>query len=173
MSSHDSRLERYARLIVERSLDVQPGWQVLIRTQPLARPLLEEVVRLIAQRGAYPIVRLGFDLWPGNAVWALEAPEELLGELPPIDRHTIEQMDARITISAPENTFEGADVSPQRRQLTSKAQRPFYKRSQVEGFPWVGCQFPTPALAQGAEMTTEAFTEFLYGAVLRDWDAEG
>jgi aminopeptidase len=173
MSSPDSRLEQYARLIVERSLDVQPGWQVVIRAEPLARPLLDEVVRLIARRGAYPIVRLGWILWPGNAIFAAEAPEELLGELSPIDRHTIEQMDARVTISAPENVNDGSDLAPERRQLISKAQRPFYLRSSQEGFPWVGCQFPTPALAQEAGMTTEAFTDFLYGAVVRDWDAEG
>ena len=35
------------------------------------------------------------------------------------------------------------------------------------------CRFPTPALAQEAGMTTRAFEDFLYGAVLRDWDAEG
>ena len=38
--------------------------------------------------------------------------------------------------------------------------------------PWVGCQYPTPALAQEAGMATEEFADFLYGACLRDWDAE-
>jgi aminopeptidase len=37
--------------------------------------------------------------------------------------------------------------------------------------PWVGCQYPTPALAQDAGMSLEQFEEFLYGAVLIDWDA--
>jgi aminopeptidase len=37
---------------------------------------------------------------------------------------------------------------------------------------WVGCQYPTPALAQEAEMSLAAFTDFLYGACLLDWDAE-
>jgi aminopeptidase len=37
---------------------------------------------------------------------------------------------------------------------------------------WVGCQYPTPALAQEADMSLEAFTDFLYGACLLDWDAE-
>ena len=37
---------------------------------------------------------------------------------------------------------------------------------------WVGCQYPTPALAQDAGMSLEAFTDFLYGACLLDWDAE-
>jgi aminopeptidase len=36
---------------------------------------------------------------------------------------------------------------------------------------WVGCQFPCPALAQEAGMTLRQFEDFLYGAVLLDWDA--
>src|SRR5438132_13361909 len=95
------RLELYARLLVERSLDVQPGWQVLIRSTPLARPLLEEIVRLIAQRGAYPLLRLGFSsLWPVDGVFAAEAPEQTLAALPAVDALTIEQMDARLTLAA-------------------------------------------------------------------------
>ena len=38
--------------------------------------------------------------------------------------------------------------------------------------PWVGGQYPTPALAQEAGMSTEEFADFLYRACLRDWDAE-
>ena len=37
---------------------------------------------------------------------------------------------------------------------------------------WVGCQYPTPALAQDAGMSSRAFEDFLYGACLLDWDAE-
>src|SRR5262249_2856483 len=126
-----------------------------------------------ARRGAYPLVRLGFtSLWPNDGVFAAEAPEEIAAALAPADRLTIDQMDARITIDAPENTREGADLPPERRAWASKASRPFYERSSDDSFPWVGCQFPTPALAQDAGMTTAAFESFLYGAVLRDWDEE-
>src|SRR5256886_15460583 len=55
----DPRIGAYAKLLVERSLDVQPGWQVWINSSALGRPLVEEVVRLIARRGAYPLVRIG------------------------------------------------------------------------------------------------------------------
>jgi aminopeptidase len=37
---------------------------------------------------------------------------------------------------------------------------------------WVGCQYPTPALAQEAGMSVGEFEDFLYGACLLDWDAE-
>ena len=171
--SRDPRTREYARLIVERSLDVQPGWQVLIRSTPLARPALEEIVRLIARRGAYPILRIGSGLlWPANAEWAAEAPEELLGELPEIDRFAVEQMDARITLDAPENARAGSGLAIEKQTLLRKAAQPFYRRSMSMEIPWVGCQFPCPALAQEAGMATAEFEDFLYAAVLRDWDEE-
>jgi aminopeptidase len=101
------RIEAYARLLVERSIDVQPGWQVLVVSTPLARPLIEEVVRLIAQRGAYALMRLGFaPLHPGalpltiDLTWARAADQALLGELAPIDRYAFEHANACIFIMA-------------------------------------------------------------------------
>jgi aminopeptidase len=171
--SADPRIREYARLIVERSLDVKPGWQVLIRSSPLAQPLLEEVVRSIARRGAYPILRLSTSsLWPGSPEWAAEAPDELVGELPAIDRFAIEQMDARITIDAPLNARDGVDLSIEKQTLLRKAAHPFYKRSMTMEIPWIGCQFPCPALAQEAGMSSAEFEDFLYAAVVRDWDEE-
>jgi len=169
----EAQLAEYARLIVERSLDVQPGWQVLIRTTPEARPLLDEVVRRIARRGAYAIVRLGFTLWPVDLAWAAEAPDALLGELPEIDRHACDTMDARITIEAPGDTRADSVLPPDRLALAKTAERYFLRRTLSDEIPWVGCQYPTDALAREAGMTLEAFTELLFGAVLADWDAEG
>ena len=50
---NDPRIEQYAKLLVETCVDVQPGWQVLVGGSALARPLLEEVSRAVARRGAY------------------------------------------------------------------------------------------------------------------------
>jgi aminopeptidase len=168
----DPRVAEYARLLVERSLDVQPGWQVLIRSKPEARPLIEEVIRLIARKGAYPILRMNFTMWPNDDVWAAEAPEELAAEMAPIDVFTCEHMDARITIEAPDNTRGTAELSAERRALGKKASAPFFRRTMADEIPWVGCQFPTNALAQEAGMPLDDFEDFFYGAVLRDWDEE-
>ena len=169
----DPRVAAYANLIVEHSLDVQPGWQVLVRTTPLARPLHAEVVRQIARRGAYAISRLSWSEWPVDLNWARHAPDELVGQLPPADLALIEQMDARVTIIAPENMRQEADLSAERMALVRKARRPFFQRSMNDEIPWVGCQWPTPALAQEAGMTTDAFSELLFAAVLQDWKALG
>jgi aminopeptidase len=168
----DPRVAEYARLLVERSLDVQPGWQVLIRSTPSARPLLEEVMRVIARKGAYPLLRMNWTLYPADDVWAAEAPAELVGEMAPIDRFASDHMDARITIEAPDNTRGTAELTPDRRALVRKAVAPFFRRTMTDEIPWVGCQFPTNALAQEAGMSLTQFEDFFYRACLRDWDEE-
>jgi aminopeptidase len=168
----DPRVAEYARLLVERSLGVQPGWEVLIRTTPQARPLIDEVTRLIAVKGAYPLLRMNFTLWPSDDVWAATAPEELVGEMAPIDRFACDHMDARITIEAPENTRGEEELTPERRALGKKAAAPFFARTMRDEVPWVGCQYPTNALAQEGGMSLGAFEDFFYGACLRDWDEE-
>jgi aminopeptidase len=168
----DPRVRESARLLVERSLDVQPGWQVLIRAQPEARPLIEELIRLVAERGAYPLLRMNFTLFPNDEPWASEAPLELVGEIAPIDLHASDHMDARITVEAPDNTRGVADVSAERRALMKRAAAPFFRRTMADEIPWVGCQYPTNAFAQEAGMPLAVFEDYFYGACLRDWDAE-
>ena len=172
----DPRIEAYAKLLVGRSLDVQPGWQVWINSSPLARALVEQVVREIARRGAYPLVRLGgagMEDAPFEAIWAAEAPELLVGEPAPADQHAWETMDAWMNIGAPENTSAGLELSADRRALLSKSRYAMRTRRLSDEIPWVACRFPTPALAQDARMSLREFEDFLYGACLRDWDAEG
>src|SRR5438445_2175596 len=171
----DPRIEAYAKLLVDRSLNVQPGWQVWINSSPLARPLVEEVVRLMARRGAYPLVRLGgaaMEDVPFETLWGLEAPEEALSEVAPADRHAWETMDAWMNIGAPENTAAGLELSPERRALLAKARHAMRTRRLSAEIPWVACRFPTPALAPDSRMSLSEFEDFLYGACLRDWDAE-
>jgi aminopeptidase len=170
----DPRVSDYARLLVERCVDVQAGWQVLVSASPLARPLVAEVARAIARRGAYALVRLALRQAEGvnaDLNWALEAPEELLSELAPVVRHEYDAVDAFINIRAPENLRDGSELSPERQALLRQSVRPILERFLAFETRWVGCQYPTPALAQAAGMTVEAFADFLYGASLLDNDA--
>src|SRR5262245_35566037 len=96
------RVDDYARLLVGRCVGVQPGWQVLVRTTPLARPLVEAVMEEIARRGAEPLLLLAFETIGGPV--AREAPLERLREPPALLRRLWDECDAIITISAPEST---------------------------------------------------------------------
>jgi aminopeptidase len=169
--THDPRVDAYAALLVEECVDVQPNWQVLLVSSPLARPLIEAVTRRIARRGAYVLPRLSLN-GSLNLPWLLEAPEELLSAPPPIDIHAYENADGLIAIEAPVNTREASGVPPERLALHQAGLRPHLERMFTYELKWVGCQFPTPALAQDAGMSVAEFEDFLYGACLLDWDAE-
>jgi aminopeptidase len=165
----DPRLEQYASILVDTCIDVQPGWQVLVSSSPLGRPLVDEVAGLLGKREAFALIRHGLS---GNLPWSLTAPDELLKTVPSIDVHALENADALISIDAPENTREVTALSPERVVMRQAALRPALERVFTGDLKWVGCQYPTPALAQDAGMSSRAFEDFLYGACLLDWDAE-
>ena len=52
------------------------------------------------------------------------------------------------------------------------ADRPAMERILRATLPWVGRQFPTPALAQEAGTSLRPLEDFLYGAGLIDWAAQ-
>jgi aminopeptidase len=171
----DRRVEQYARLLVERSLAVQPGWQVMIVATPSSRPLVEELVRQLARKEAWPLVRLSYvdqEQVPFDSLWATEAPEELLGTMAPIEARTRDELDAWLLIFGSENTRGATVLSAERRQKLRQAYVPFNQRRLSPGFPWVGCAYPTEALAQEAGMTLADYADFVYGACLLDWERE-
>jgi aminopeptidase len=167
----DPRVEQYAKLLVETCIDVQPGWQVMVSGGILARPLLEEVSRAVARRGAYALLRPSLSGY-GNIPWLQEAPEDLLDTPPALDSTLWETIDGLVSIEAPENTRELAAVPSERLQRYQRGLRPHQQRIFSHELKWVGCQYPTTALAQDADMPLEAFSDFLYGACLLDWEAE-
>lgn len=174
----DSRVTAYAHLLVERGLQVQAGWQVLLRTNCPARPLVEEVMRVIARRGAYALLRISYgpphmNLIAVDSAWAVEAPDVLLSEMPPIERHALEQADAIMLIEAPDGReAEAVGGLIARRHLLRQSVRPLIERLGSGTLRTTYGMFPTPTLAEDAGMTLDAYEDFLYASCLLDWDQE-
>jgi aminopeptidase len=167
----DPRIDEYARLLVERSLGVRAGWEVAIRGNHLGRPLIESVVEQIARKGAYPILQLAFEQTGGP--FAREAPLELLREPSPIQRHIWQEIDGVISIYCPEDAHEGSDLTEERQAALEQMLRPLRARTMALEIPWVIGEWPSQALADEAGMTFADYEEFIFDAVLLDWDAEG
>ena len=165
----DPRIEQYARILVDTCVGVQPGWQVIHCGGPIARPLVDEVARLLGKRGAYALVRTNLT---ANIPWLLEAPDELIDTLAPIEAYALEHADGLIAIDAPENTREITAIPPERLGRLQASIRPHAERVFTGDLKWVGCNYPCPALAQDAGMSLGDYEDFLYGACLLDWDAE-
>jgi aminopeptidase len=165
----DPRLEQYARILIDTCVGVEPGWQVVIMAASPARPLVDEIARQLGARGAYALFRQNLT---GIVPWMLEAPDELLETLAPIEAHALQHADGLIAIDAPENTRETSAIPPERFGRIQASIRPHIERVFTGDLKWVGCNYPTPAHAQDAGMSLRDYEDFLFGACLLDWDAE-
>jgi len=166
----DPRVDEYARLLVERSVGVRPGWQVSIRSTPLARPLIESVIEQVARIGAYPLLNLSFESIGGP--FAREAPLDVLRKPAPLQERIWSEADAFISIWAPERTDEGSDLSDERKAAAMQASMLLRLRTMSMSVPWVIGVWATPALAEEAGMSLAELEQFIFDAVLLDWDAE-
>src|SRR4051812_25205835 len=167
----DPRIDEYARLLVDRSIGVQAGWQVSVRGNHLARPLIEAVLEQIARKGAYPLLQMAFEQIGGP--FAREAPLELLRRTPPLQKMIWEQVDGIISIWSPEDAHEGADLSEERQAALQEMSAPLRERTMAMAVPWVIAEYPVQSLAEEAGMTLDEYEQFIFDAVLLDWDAEG
>jgi aminopeptidase len=166
----DPRIDEYARLLVERSVGVQPGWQVQVRATPLARPLVEAVLEEIARCAAYPLLQLSFESIGGP--FAREAPLDVLRVAAPLQRRLWEEADAFIAIWSPENSREGTELSEERKAALQEASAPMRARTMSMAAPWVIAEYPVLSGAQDAGMTLSQYEQFIFDSVLLDWDAE-
>ena len=98
---------------------------------------------------------------------------ELLETVSDIELNEIANADAYVAIVAPENTLMAADIPAERLSARQGALREPHAPFLSDEKPWVGCYYPTMAAAQDAGMPLRSFEDFLYGAVLIDWQELG
>ena len=162
----DALIARWATLLVDYCLRVEPGETVLIAAELDARPLVEACYREVVRRGAHPIVRVEL---PGLAEFFVEhAGEGQLAFLSPISIREAEVVDARIRISAESDTRSMRGVDPNRQAIVDRARAPLRELSSKKR--WVLTQYPTSAYAVDAGMTMADYEAYVASAMFLDVD---
>ena len=172
----DPRVEQYGKLLVNRCIDVQPGWQVVVIASALARPLVEEVVRAIGAREAYPIIQLSFggmDHWPFDKIWAETAGRSCWRSALPCASRSRTNRCLDPDRRAREHEGRRRPATPSTRTHSPRRGHALTARRLALEIPWVTCRYPTPALAQDAGMTLKRSRTSSSAPCLLDWDAEG
>jgi aminopeptidase len=168
----DPRVSKLAEVLVNYSLDLQPGQDFLLATHPLAEELSLAVYKQAVQAGAHVLV---LNSLPGSTeIFFKHASDEQLEYVPPVPRMVYESFDAMLKIEAIHNSRELSGVSPQRQRLKRSAMaevtKTFMKRIADGSFNWCMTVFPTHASAQEADMSLSEYQDFVYGAGLLDLD---
>ncbi len=162
----DDQIERWATLLVDYCLRVQPGETIAIGAELEARGLVEACYREIVRRGAFPLVRL--DL-PGLSEFFLEhASTAQLEHCSPTALFEAEHCDGRIRISAESDTRSMSRIDPSRQAVFDRARNPI--RRKAANKRWVLTQFPTAAYAAEAGMSLADYEAFVASAMFLDRD---
>lgn len=163
----DSRIRDHAEIIADHSTSIKSGDDVIIQGSSLADDLVVALYELCGERGANPI-RMGGGDRAMRAYLSAADPESF--ELPEHALAAMEAADIVIGIRGTANASERSDVDPRTTSAYQQALEPIADEQLQKR--WVGTQFPVPGAAQLAEMSTEAYEDFVWNAINKDWDAQ-
>src|SRR5262249_4805883 len=157
----DPRTRQLARLIVHHSCELKAGEAVLIESFDLVDGLVLDLVEEAQAVGAIPVVSLRSNAVIRSQLHA--AGEAQLKVQAEIELHQMKQVQAYIGIRASDNVSELADVPADRMSLYQKiVAKPVHLDYRVNHTRWVVLRYPNPAMAQLANMSTEAFEDFYF-----------
>jgi len=168
----DSRVQKFAKILVEHSTRVEPGDRVLIEATTAAEPLVRELFVQILEKGGQPHPLIGF---PGMVpiiqedLYLTYANEKQLEFVPTFHKIAYDQFESRIRIHSATNTRAASSIDPAKAQQRGKGISPITEvqmRRGAEGkLKWVTTLYPTDGYAQDAGMSLKDYEDFVFNAV--------
>ncbi len=162
----DPRLEKLADVLVGYSTELKRNEKVLIESFDVPDEMTIALVRAARKRGAIPFVQLHHA--PVSREMAREAVDPQLNLLARHELARMRQMNAYIALRGSHNITEMSDVPVEQMKLVAKKMRPVIDH-RVKKTKWVVLRWPTPAMAQLAGMSTEAFEDFFFDVCTLDY----
>lgn len=164
-STYSTPYDKWAELLVNYSLNLQPGETLLIETTPLSQELCLLIYKEAIKAGAHPYISL--ELPGAKEIFLENASDPQLIYVNPIHKFMYENFDARVYILAPANTRSLSNIDPIRIQTANKAfmdkaKNLLYSRIASQQLKWCYTSFPTQALAQEADMGIEEYKRFVF-----------
>ncbi|MFB6183203.1 MAG: aminopeptidase [Haloarculaceae archaeon] len=163
----DPRIREHAETIADHSVGIQRGDDVVIDAHPDAADLVTALHEACADRGANPLTvqeRLGQRFrraYLRNHDGDFETPAHVMA--------LYEEMDVYVAIRGGGNATETSDVDPEITSEYNKAQQPLLDERLSKR--WCLTQYPAETNAQLAQTSTEGYEDFVWDAILKDWDA--
>ena len=169
----DLRTRKLAKLLVDYSLKVKKGENVMINGGAEAQDLIIALYKEIILKGAHPIIKVSL---PGlTPFFYKHATHEQISNFPKIFDYTVKNSQKYISIDTTPNTRELTQTDSkkiqQRQKVTSQIKD--YIANEKQKIRRCTTGFPCPALAQEAEMDLTDYENFVYSACLLDWKKLG
>lgn len=162
----DSRVVKMAQVLVNYSLELHEGQTFAILTNSLGEELGLAVYEEALRAGAYPFLLLNSPR--ADELFYKFGSDRQLQFISPIHKLVVETFDARLSISAEQNTRALSNADTKRMALRSQAWKPlfdtFMERAAKRELRWCTTEFPTHSSAQEADMSLRDYEDFVYTA---------
>ena len=154
----DPRYTKLANLLITYSTRVKKGDRVLLDVTDIPDEMSVELLRAVRAAGGTPLIDVRHSRVSREILRGTDAKHAALVRTLELAR--MKKMQVYIAIRGSDNMSENSDVPSDRMSLYSKIIRPVLDH-RVNKTRWCVLRWPTPSMAQGAGMSTEAF-ENLY-----------
>lgn len=165
---NDPRFDRLAHLLVNHSTALQAGEHVLVEAFDVPREMVTALIGAARAVGAHPHVALR----DARVMRALidGADEAALDAWAEHDRHRMAGMQAYIGVRGGANASENAGIpEAQMQRFARHYGRPVHFEQRVNHTRWCVLRWPSPSMAQLAEMSTADFEDFYFRACTMDF----
>ncbi len=167
----DPRMHRLAELLVRHSVRVQPGEKVLIEAYDIPTDMTVALIKAVAAVGGQPLVSTYQQPVLRALYQAASADQmQLIGA---VERQRMEGVQCYIGMRGSHNTSEMSDVPRDKMDLYERHWwNHVHSQVRVPNTKWVVLRWPSPAMAQSAGMSTEAFEDYYFNVCAGvDYDA--
>jgi aminopeptidase len=162
----DPRLQKLAENLLDHSVGLKEKEKLLIEVRGEGHALARELVKLAYEKGAYPFVRILDQAIQRELMMGTSA--ERAAWLAKWEEPMYKDLDAYIVINGPVNDSEMADVPVERRRAHQQVMQELNDYL-INNTRWTLLNFPTPAMAQSANMSTAAFEDFYFDVCSVDY----
>jgi aminopeptidase len=162
----DPRYSKLADLLVNYSTQVKKGNTVLIDAVDIPDEFTVELMRAIRRVGGTALVELRHGRVNREIVRGTTPAHAAL--VRDLELRRMKKVQAYIALRGSANSSENSDVPGDRMQLYSRTLRPVLNY-RVNKTRWVVLRWPSPSLAQSANMSTEAFEDLYFNVCTMDY----
>ena len=162
----DPRYTKLAQVLVTYSTALRKGDRILLEMIDVPDEFSVELMRAVRQAGALPVIEVRHTRITREMLLGTHPEHAAL--LRDIELHRMKKMQAYIAIRGSANASETSDVPGERMALYSKTLRPVLNH-RVNRTRWCVLRWPTPSMAQAANMSTEAFENFYFEVCTMDY----
>lgn len=169
----DTRVQKYAKVLVEHSARIVPGDRVLLEGTTAAEPLLRELYIQILEKGGHPHLMMAI---PGTMPFSQDEmfltyakTDEQLDFVPSFYKMAYNEFESRIRVHSATNTHGQTNADPAKATRRSKTLSAIteaqFRRGGEGKFKWVTTLYPTDGYAQDANMSLKEYEDFVFDAV--------